>query len=133
LAMKHIFKKNRRLKSKRNLFLPIFLGFLSFILVLFLANANIEMKKRRAELILQSETLQNEIMVLEEKKKEMEDRIYRAESKEYLEEVARNELGWQIPGEEVVVISREDKKKNEDSQEKERKSYWQEIKDFLNF
>jgi cell division protein FtsB len=131
--MKHIFKKNRRLKSKRNLFLPIFLGFLSFILVLFLANANIEMKKRRAELILQSETLQNEIMVLEEKKKEMEDRIYRAESKEYLEEVARNELGWQIPGEEVVVISREDKKKNEDSQEKERKSYWQEIKDFLNF
>ncbi|MEA3344292.1 MAG: septum formation initiator family protein [Patescibacteria group bacterium] len=131
--MRHKFNKKRKPKNKRNIFLPILLGLLSLTLIVFLANTNIKMKNRRTELISQSEMLKNEIVNLEEKKKEMESRIYRAESKEYLEEVARNELGWQIPGEEVVVVTKDDQERAEREQEQEKKSYWQEIKDFLSF
>lgn len=131
--MRHKFNKKRKPKNKRNIFLPILLGLLSLTLIVFLANTNIKMKNRRTELISQSEMLKNEILNLEEKKKEMESRIYRAESKEYLEEVARNELGWQIPGEEVVVVTKDDQERAEREQEQEKKSYWQEIKDFLSF
>ncbi len=132
--MKYRIKKNKKSSSKRNIVLPILLGLLALALIVFLADINIKMKNKRNGLVSQSEMLKNEILKLEEEKKEMENRIYRAESKEYLEEVARNQLGWQIPGEEVVVVTKDGQEKNEEEQNKEaeRKSYWQEIKDFLN-
>jgi|AntAceMinimDraft_8_1070364.scaffolds.fasta_scaffold05676_5 cell division protein FtsB len=132
--MKYRIKKNKKSSSKRNIVLPILLGLLALALIVFLADINIKMKNKRNGLVSQSEMLKNEILKLEEEKKEMENRIYRAESKEYLEEVARNQLGWQIPGEEVVVVTKDGQKNIEEERNKEaeRKSYWQEIKDFLN-
>jgi len=41
------------------------------------------------------------------------------EMKEYLEEVARNQLGWQIPGEEVVVVTKDGQKNIEEERNKE--------------
>jgi len=132
--MRYRIKKNKKSSSKRNIVLPILLGLLALALIVFLADINIKMKNKRNGLVSQSEMLKSEILKLEEEKKEMENRIYRAESKEYLGEVARNQLGWQIPGEEVVVVTKDGQEKNEEEQNKEaeRKSYWQEIKDFLN-
>lgn len=110
----------------RKTFLSIVLGILLLVMIGFLINTNLRVNRRRMGLLSQIEILESEIKILEENKKEAEERVFQATSRGYLEEAARDQLGWHLTGEEVVAITEE--KGGEVEEEKEEKSFWSPIK-----
>ena len=114
-------KKNKK-KYKETLF-SILIVVLFIGLILFLIISNVRVNKKRAQYLSKIESIKEEIRILEEKNKELRENASNAESEEHLEQVAREQLGMKSPGEEVVVITKEDDK--EDIEEtKEEKNYW---------
>jgi cell division protein FtsL len=119
------FRKNKKVRSIQKTLLSVLLGILLLVFVGFLINTNLKAKHRRTELLSQIKTLESEIKTLEEKKEEMEEKISQATSKEYLEEVARDQLGLQLSGEEVVVVKKEkEEEKKEEKKEEEEEGFW---------
>lgn len=115
------FKKNRKRRPSHNILFSIFLA-AGFVLIIgFLVFTNWKISKRRAELLVRIDSLRKEIEILEQKNKELKEDISQAGSQEYLEKVAREQLGLKAPGEEVVVISREGQ--GEEVREEE-KGFW---------
>ncbi len=130
--MKVKFRKNKKVHASRNIFLSVLLGILLLVIVGFLINTNLKINRRRTELVFQTKTLKSEIKTLEEKKQEMKEKISQAASKEYLEEVARNQFGLQLPGEKTFVITEEEENEEKD-EKKEEENWWERIKNILNF
>jgi len=98
-----------------------------FILVIgFLFITNWKIKQRRAELTNRIEALKQGVAILEEKNQEIKERISQSKSEEYLEEVARDQLGLKAPGEEVVVVTGEKEEEKEEVKEEE-KAWWEKI------
>ena len=96
----------------------------------FLISGNIKLSKRRAELLLQINQLKEKVAQIEEKKKEVEKNIVQKNNKEFLEEIARDQLNLKKPGEKVVVVQKEESEdKKEDEQRK--KSLWEKIKNII--
>lgn len=95
--------KAENAKKKFNFFNLLFI-FL-FLISGFLIFTNINIGLRRMELVKRINFLRTEVQTLEEKNRELKRDIARADTKDFLEERAREELGFQLPGEEVVVIS----------------------------
>lgn len=131
--MKVGFRKNKKVHLARSTFLSALLGISLLMIVGFLINTNLKINRQKTELLSQIETLNNEIKTLEEKGKEMKERISQAASKEYLEEVARDQLGWQLSGEEVVVITEEEEEKEKGIEEEKSflKKWWDWIKNIF--
>lgn len=73
--------------------------------------------------------LKEEIAILVQKNEELEKKKSQIESEEYLERVARDQLGFKKPGEEVVVVAKEKEKEEEITEEK--KTWWEKIKDIF--
>jgi len=96
------------------------------VFVVFFVVTNWRIAKRRAELKDRVTLLQQELQVLEEKNKELNDRKDDTETDDIIEKVAREQLELKKPGEEVVVIQKEEPKKGE--VEEEEKSWWDWIK-----
>lgn len=86
----------------------------------FLIITNLKIYQRRAQLTARIAGLEEEINILEQKNQELEENISQAGGEEYLEKVAREQLGLKAPGEEVVVITGEKEKENEEIEEQER-------------
>ena len=79
------------------------------------------------------ESLRKEIQILEEKNKELKEEISQSGSEEYLEKVAREQLGLKAPGEEVIVINKEEKEEQPEIKQNEKnfwnpKSWWEWLK-----
>lgn len=106
-----IAKKNKKVKSiitdlKRKLAIA---GFAVLIIVLLNANIKIWQEKQKAEKELQK--VEESIEDITKEKDNYNFQLGKSDSEEYLEKVAREDLGLQKPGEQVIVI-----KKQEDSQ-----------------
>ncbi len=99
------------------------------MVVAFLLHTNWKVYQRRIEFAAKIANLKQEIAFLEQRKKEFEEKKSQTKSKEYLEEVAREELGLKKPGEEVVVVQEEKPEQKKEIEEK--KSWWERIKSFL--
>lgn len=101
------FKKNKKPRSSKDVVFWVVLGAFLVAGIVFLAITNIKINQRRAELTARAEYLKKEIETLQGKKKELEEKVSQGASPEYIEKVAREQLGYKLPGEEVVVISKE--------------------------
>ena len=122
------FKKNKKDK-KRSIFFSVSLGVLFLLLISFLIHTNFKLSQRRKNLISRIEVLKKEIQVLESKNEGLRGKISQTESKDYLEKVAREQLGFKGAGEEVVVITSEEDQKEEKEEEKEEsKKWWERLK-----
>lgn len=99
----HIMRKKRRKKVKIGRI--IFLGILVYIMVI-LINQN----RMIRELELKKLTLQKDIETLEYEIEELEAEIEKSDSLEFVEKVAREELGMVKPRE-IIVIDKDRIKK----------------------
>ncbi len=124
----NLLKKERR--EKGNTLFSLILLLFGVLLMWFLISGNIKLSKRRAELLLQINQLKEKVAQIEEKKKEVEKNIVQKNNKEFLEEIARDQLNLKKPGEKVVVVQKEEnEEKKEDEQRK--KSLWEKIKNII--
>lgn len=126
------FKKNKKRRNAKSIFFLIFFGVLLLAGIGFLSWTNIKIKQRRERLLSRVENLKKEIQMLEEKNKELKRQVSQSGTPEYLEKVAREQLGLKAPGEEVVIISKENEEKEEVKAEEEQ-GWWQKIKNFFKF
>ena len=125
------YKKKKKTDSFKNIFFPVLLALFLLLIVGFLAWTNIKIKQRRENFLSRIEEFKKEVQILEEKNEELKAKISQSGSKEYLEEVAREQFNLKAPGEEVVVVSKEKKKeevKEEESQPQELKNWWEWLK-----
>jgi len=107
------FRKNRKIVSPKGIFLSVFFTALFLIVIGFLLITNLKIGQRRSEAISRAEYLKSEIKRLAEKNKELKENFAQAQSREYLEKVAREQLNLKAIGEEVVVISKENQGEKE--------------------
>lgn len=115
-------KRFKKGSSLQTIFFSTLIGMIFLVTIGFLIFSNFKISQKRAELISQIEILTEKIQALKERNQELEAEISQTSEKSYLEKVARNQLGLQQPGEEVVAIIKE---KKEEKEIKEEKSFWQ--------
>lgn len=120
------FRKKKKRNTQRNIFFLILLGILVLLVIGFFVFTNWKINKRRAEFIDRISDLKQEIQVLEEKNKELKEKKAEAETEDYLEKMARDELGLKAPGEEVVVVQKEEEEQEE--VEEKKKTWWEKFK-----
>lgn len=75
--------------------------------IVFLLYSNIKMFQKRTELDNNLEKLDSTIESLNKDKDSLNFRLGETNSSEYVEKVAREDLGMQKPGEQVVIIKKE--------------------------
>lgn len=123
------FKKNKKGKkeSVKNIILLSFLAVLFLFIVGFFIYTNYKIQQRRTSLTNRITELQSQIKELEEINSGLKEGILDIESEDFLEKVARDQLGLKKPDEEVVVIQTEEQ---EDEWIEEKKTWWDKIKDF---
>ena len=125
-----IAKRRKKKKSFQEIFLSVLFVFFTLAIIGLLAVSNFKIRERRKELLSQIETLEKEIQNVEKKNQELKAGISESQTEDYLEKEAREKLGLKKPGEEVVTIKKiqsEEKQK----EQKEEKSLWQKILEFL--
>jgi len=125
-----IAKRRKKKKSFQEIFLSVLFVFFTLAIIGLLAVSNFKIRERRKELLSQIETLEKEIQNAEKKNQELKAGISESQTEDYLEKEAREKLGLKKPGEEVVAIKKiqsEEKQK----EQKEEKSLWQKILEFL--
>lgn len=118
--------KIKKGKSFKDKFSTILIVVISVGLIGTLLVSNIRMNKKRARYNTQIETLKDQIQNIEKKTAEIRKGVSEAGSDDQLEKVAREQLGLKAPGEEVVIITREDEDESSftsEVQEKKRNSW----------
>lgn len=115
-----------RNKKHKEHFPLIILILIIIVFIGFFVVTNWRIAKRRAELRDRVTLLQQEVQILEEKNKELKDRKEDTESDDFIEKVAREQLELKKPGEEVIVIQKEEPR--EKAIEEEEESWWDWIK-----
>jgi cell division protein FtsL len=83
-----------------SLFCVWFVGFLFY--------SNVKMFQKRAELNKELQKIDSSVESLTKEKDLLKFRVGETSSKDYLEKVAREDLGMQKPGEKVVIIKKGD-------------------------
>jgi len=121
------FRKKKKPSSWKNIFFSILFKILFLLVIGFLIVTNLKINQRRAQLTARTASLKEEIEILEQKNQELKENISQAGGEEYLEKVAREQLGLKAPGEEVVVITGEREEEKEEVKEEEG-SWWEKIK-----
>jgi len=116
--------KRKRFKKipHQNIFFSTLLLILVLLIIGFLIVSNRRISQRRGELTSQINRLKREIQILEEKKQQLMSSISQGSEETYLEKEARERLGLKKPGEEVVVIKRENPP---GAREKTKESFWE--------
>jgi len=97
------FRKNKK-AFRRDVFLPALLGITILLLIGFLANANLKLSKKRAEVETEASTLETEMSVLEEERDFLKAQISLSGGEDYLEEIARNIRNMMREGEKAVAV-----------------------------
>jgi cell division protein FtsB len=120
-------KKIKKRKADSSLFFTVTLGLVCLTAIVFLVASNWKMGQRTGTLNSQVENLKAQINDLEQKKADLENGISQSQSQEYPEQVARNDLNMQKPGEEALVVKGE-ATTTEETQEVP-KNFWEKIWD----
>lgn len=115
--MAHSFKKNKG----DSVFYKLLFKFgavLIIIVAIFLVIADARVYRKKQQLNLQIESLKNKIQDLEDKNNNFKQGISNADSNQYMEKVAREELDLQKPGEKVVsfVVTQKEPSQNSNEQ-----------------
>ncbi len=92
---------------------------------------NWKINQKRAELTQKIESLQKEIQAAEERNAQLKASVNQAQSQEYLEKVARENLNQKKPNEDVVVVKSQATTSEETANQQ--KNFWQTILDKLKF
>ncbi len=113
--------KKKKKEKNHSLYFSIILGVLVIVIIGFLVFSNIKMSQKKAALTERYEFLQEQLRLLEQKKKDLEAGISYQETEEYLEEIAKDKLNLRYEGEQVVSVV-----KNEDNEDrtKEEDNFW---------
>lgn len=85
----------------------VFWSIFGFWFVFFLLYSNIKMLQKRTELDKNLKTLDSTVESLTKEKDSLNFSLGETSSSEYIEQVAREDLGMQKPGEQVVIIKKE--------------------------
>lgn len=96
------FKKKQKSDGPDNFFSSPFIKIFLLIIIIFLIFADIKVYKDRKKLNLQIDNLKERIEEIKKKNNTLEEGIARADDKDYIEKIAREELGLQIEDEKVV-------------------------------
>lgn len=115
-----MISKSRKFKktSFQALFLSTVLGLLVLLIIGFLIVSIFRLNQKKSELSSRIEELKEEIQIFERKNQELRAGISQVGTKDFLEEIAKEEFNLQNPGEEVVVIKKEKEKEEETKEEK---------------
>lgn len=131
---KRFKKSSRPPKFRRNLvrvrqtiFFSTLIGCLVLLVIGFLVFSNLKISQKRAELTARIESLKKEIQILEEKNEELQAGISQGSSQTFLEKEARERLGLQKSGEQMVVVLPPEG--SEEEKTKEQKNFWQRLLD----
>ena len=113
-----IAKKNKKVKSiindwKKKLSIA---GFMFLVVVLLNANIRIFIEKNKSEKELKKIEDMIEVEVKEKERYDFE--LGKSSGEEYLEKIAREELGLQKPGEQIVIIKKQEEVEQEEEQNK---------------
>lgn len=115
----------KKKKEKSSFFSILFIVFL-LLVVSFLAVTNWRISRKRAELVSRIDQIKENINDLEEKKKDLQENLSKAGSQEFIEEKAREDLGFKKPNEDMIVITKEFEEEKEE--EKKNKEWWEKLK-----
>lgn len=85
----------------------VFWTIFGFWFIFFLLYSNIKMFQKRTELDKNLETLDSTVESLTKEKDSLNFSLGETSSSDYLERVAREDLGMQKPGEQVVIIKKD--------------------------
>ena len=107
-----------RKKKTSSLFLIILTGFSVVAAVVFLIILNLRINQERAKLQSEIENLAGELQKSQLEREELLSKISKAQSEDYLEKIARQDLNLQKEGEKVVAFVIEEKAKEEEEEEK---------------
>lgn len=125
--------KNTKIRKRENyhpIIFSVVIGILTVGLIAFIIFANIKINQKRGEMMDKVESLNKQIKTLEEEKKKLEAGIGQAQSEVYWEGKVR-EQGYEMPGEETVVVLPPEGKTGASSTEQ--KSFWEKIREKLGF
>ena len=126
------FKK----RKKEGLSINNFWGIAAIVVILaiigYLIVANVRVNKRKDKINDQLQNLQKEIGDFNEKNESLKEGILKVGDEDYVEKVAREDLGLQKEGEKVVgFILPEQKAENTNNDFWNPKTWWQKFKDFF--
>ena len=108
------FKKKQKSNTPENFFSSLFIKIFLLIIIVFLIFADIKVYKDRKKLNLQIDSLKEKIEAIQKKNNTLEQGIARADDKDYIEKIAREELDLQIEDEKVIsFITPEPQQKEE--------------------
>ena len=96
------FKKKQKREGPDNFFSSVFVKVFLLIIIIFLLFADIKVYRDRKKLNLQINNLKERVEEIKKKNNTLEEGIVRADDKDYIEKIAREELGLQIEDEKVV-------------------------------
>ncbi len=120
-------KGNKKKGIGKEMFFSLLIIISFIVLIVVLINANSRAIKKRTQYISRINELRQEIEETENRKEELEKALAQVGSREHLEKIAREQLGMKNPGEEVVVISKEeeDEFSSERSlEDEEKQTFW---------
>lgn len=118
------FKKKKKRGKYKDMVFPVFMIIVFVTLIVVLVTANVKITKKRARLTSQINILKQEIQTLEQRNKDLGAGLSQSGSEEHLEKVAREQLDLKKPGEEVVVIAKEQDQEKEQEEPEEKKNSW---------
>ena len=108
-------KKKQKTGGSDNFFASPFIKIFLVIIVIFLVFADISVYRTRKKLNTQIDSLKEKIAEIEEKNNKLKEGITRADDKDYIEKIAREELDLQIQDEKVVSFIMPETKQTEET------------------
>ena len=96
------FKKKQKSDGPDSFFSSPLVKIVFLIIIVFLVFADIKVYKERKKFNLQIDSLKEKIQAIQDKNNTLEQGIARADDKDYIEKIAREELDLQIEDEKVV-------------------------------
>jgi len=109
---------SKRFKKRRSPSFSLFFGLGLLLFAAFLALSNFKINQKRTEFNSRLQILAPKIQDLKKRNQELEEKISEIPTEDYLEQVAREKMNLKKPGEEVVVIKKEQESPTSSPKEK---------------
>jgi cell division protein FtsB len=122
-------EKNKKSESAR--WLPLIV-LLMLVASSFLAISNWKIIQKRNELKNRIDVLREEVVALEEKNSQLKEGIAQSQGDEYVEKIARENLGMKKEGEEVLVV-KSASSTQQATTTAEDKNFWQKFLEKIGF
>ncbi|MDD5145597.1 MAG: septum formation initiator family protein [Candidatus Pacebacteria bacterium] len=126
-----ISRKNKKENTTQGAIFAIAVAIITVLVTVFLVVSNWRINQRKTDLTQKAESLKKEIQTLEDKITNLKANATQTQNQEYLEQIARDNLGLKKEGEEVVVVTSE--ATTTEIKTEVKKNFWQKIWDKLGF